>query len=123
MSLGTLDRTPPPFFRQGPSALTKLTFFSALALLLMVADTRFQITQPVRAVIATVLHPVERTLLVPVAAWEGGSDYLVGLQKALTQATTGPARSRAPGRALAAPGAGGEPTTGACARCSSCARP
>ncbi|QTN22918.1 rod shape-determining protein MreC [Rhizobacter sp. AJA081-3] len=86
MSLGTLDRTPPPFFRQGPSALTKLTFFSALALLLMVADTRFQITQPVRAVIATVLHPVERTLLVPVAAWEGGSDYLVGLQKALTQA-------------------------------------
>jgi rod shape-determining protein MreC len=86
MSLGTLDRTPPPFFRQGPSALTKLTFFSALALLLMVADTRFQITQPVRAVIATVLHPIERTLLVPVAAWEGGSDYLVGLQKALTQA-------------------------------------
>ena len=86
MSLGTLDRTPPPFFRQGPSALTKLTFFSALALLLMVADTRFQITQPVRAVIATVLHPIERTLLVPVAAWEGGSDYLVGLQKALTEA-------------------------------------
>jgi rod shape-determining protein MreC len=86
MSLGTLDRTPPPFFRQGPSALTKLTFFSALALLLMVADTRFQITQPVRAVIATVLHPIERALLVPVAAWEGGSDYLIGLQKALTQA-------------------------------------
>ena len=24
--LGTLDRTPPPFFRQGPSALTKLTY-------------------------------------------------------------------------------------------------
>jgi rod shape-determining protein MreC len=86
MSLGTLDRTPPPFFRQGPSALTKLSFFSALALLLMVADTRFQITQPVRAVIATVLHPIERTLLVPVAAWEGGSDYLIGLQKALSQA-------------------------------------
>jgi rod shape-determining protein MreC len=28
MPLGTLDRTPPPFFRQGPSALTKLVFFS-----------------------------------------------------------------------------------------------
>ena len=37
----TLDRTPPPFFRQGPSALTKLSFCSALALLLMVADARF----------------------------------------------------------------------------------
>ena len=31
MPLGTLDRTPPPFFRQGPSALTKLVLFSALA--------------------------------------------------------------------------------------------
>jgi rod shape-determining protein MreC len=39
--LGTLDRSPPPFFRQGPSALTKLTFCSALAIFLMVADTRF----------------------------------------------------------------------------------
>ena len=58
MPLGTLDRTPPPFFRQGPSALTRLMFFSALALFLMVADTRFKLTQPVRAVLATALNPV-----------------------------------------------------------------
>ena len=32
MPLGTLDRSPPPFFKQGPSALSKLMFFSALAL-------------------------------------------------------------------------------------------
>ena len=56
--LGTLDRTPPPFFRQGPSALTKLTFCSALAIFLMVADTRFKLTQPMRTMVATVLHPV-----------------------------------------------------------------
>ena len=49
MPLGTLDRTPPPFFRQGPSALTRLTFFSALAVFLMVADTRFELTRPLRA--------------------------------------------------------------------------
>jgi rod shape-determining protein MreC len=42
MPLGTLDRTPPPFFKQGPSALSKLMVFSALALFLMVADTRFK---------------------------------------------------------------------------------
>ena len=42
MPFGTLDRTPPPFFKQGPSALSKLMFFSALALFLMVADTRFK---------------------------------------------------------------------------------
>ena len=48
MALGTLDRTPPPFFRQGTSALTKLSFCSALAVFLMVADARFTITQPIR---------------------------------------------------------------------------
>lgn len=82
--LGTLDRTPPPFFRQGPSALTKLTFCSALAIFLMVADTRLKLTQPVRTLVATVLHPVERVLRVPVDAWNGTADYLMGLQNALT---------------------------------------
>ena len=38
MPLGTLDGTPPPFFRQGPSARSKLIFFSVLALFLMVAE-------------------------------------------------------------------------------------
>lgn len=83
MPLGTLDRTPPPFFRQGPSALTKLTFCSALALFLMVADTRFHLTEPLRALMSTVVHPVERVLLVPVRAWQGSAEYLGGLQQAL----------------------------------------
>ncbi len=82
MALGTLDRTPPPFFRQGPSALTKLTFCSALALFLMVADTRFQITRPLRAAIATALHPVERALLLPVELLEGAGGYMRGLRDA-----------------------------------------
>jgi rod shape-determining protein MreC len=85
MPLGTFDRTPPPFFRQGPSALTKLSFFSALALFLMVADTRFNVTQPLRAIVSTVLHPIERGLLVPVDAWESGSDYFMGLRNALAK--------------------------------------
>jgi len=82
--LGTLDRTPPPFFRQGPSALTKLMFCSALALFLMVADTRFKLTQPLRVLVATVLHPVERVLRIPVDAWNGAGDYAMGLQRALS---------------------------------------
>jgi rod shape-determining protein MreC len=82
MPLGTLDRSPPPFFRQGPSAFTRLMFFAALALFLMVADTRFKVTQPLRAVVATVLNPVERVLRSPVDAWELVSDYLMGVQHA-----------------------------------------
>jgi rod shape-determining protein MreC len=83
MPLGTLDRNPPPFFRQGYSAFSKLVFFSALALFLMVADTRFKLAVPVRGVIATVLNPVERTLRVPLEMWLGGADYLQGLSHAL----------------------------------------
>jgi len=83
MSLGTIDRTPPPFFRQGPSALTKLAFFSALALFLMVADTRFEFARPLRAAIATVLLPVQRVLNVLVQLWQGGADYMRGLNAAL----------------------------------------
>lgn len=82
MPLGTLDRAPPPFFKQGYSAFTRLVFFSALALFLMVADTRFEITRPLRAAVATMLHPVERVLLAPVEVVVGGQAYLAGLSAA-----------------------------------------
>ena len=83
MALGTLDRTPPPFFRQGPSSLTKLSFCSALAVFLMVADGRFSITQPIRATVATMLYPLQRALLMPVEVVGDGRDYLGGLAHAV----------------------------------------
>lgn len=79
MPLGTLDRTPPPFFKQGPSALSKLMVCSALALFLMVADTRFKITQPVRASVATVLYPIQWVALRPVLAVRMATDYFTSL--------------------------------------------
>jgi rod shape-determining protein MreC len=88
--LGTLDRTPPPFFKQGPSALSKLMVFSALALFLMVADTRFKLTQPLRASVATVLYPVQWVALQPVLALRNAGEYLVDLRN--TQQTEAAAR-------------------------------
>ena len=82
MPLGTLDRSPPPFFKQGPSALSKLMFFSALSLFLMVADTRFRITQPVRAALATALYPVQWLALQPVRAVQGSGEYFTTLNQA-----------------------------------------
>jgi rod shape-determining protein MreC len=79
MPLGTLDGTPPPFFRQGPSALSKLVFFSALAVLLMVADRRFQVTQPLRSVVATALYPLQWVALRPVIWAQGGGQYFQAL--------------------------------------------
>lgn len=82
MPLGTLDRTPPPFFKQGPSALSKLIVFSALALFLMVADQRFRITTPLRSALATVLYPVQWLLLQPVQAAGQASHYFTSLHDA-----------------------------------------
>jgi rod shape-determining protein MreC len=80
--LGTLDRSPPAFFKQGHSALSKLMFFSALALFLMVADARFKITQPVRAAIATVIYPMQWLAMRPVQMVQGGSSYFESLDSA-----------------------------------------
>lgn len=82
MSARSFDRTPPPFFRQGVSALTKLLVFAALAVFLMVADTRFKLVYPLRATIATALHPVQRLLLVPVESWESTTDFWQSMQAA-----------------------------------------
>lgn len=83
MPLGTLDRTPPPFFKQGPSAITRLMFFAALAIFLMVADTRFQITGPLRSAAAVVLEPLQRGLLAPLEGYATLSDYLGGVRRAV----------------------------------------
>ena len=82
MPLGTIDRTPPPFFKQGPSALSKLVVFSAVALFLMVADLRFKVTDPLRAVLATALYPVQWAVLQPVHAITGASGYFASLHHA-----------------------------------------
>jgi rod shape-determining protein MreC len=80
--LGTLDRTPPTFFRQGQSALSKLMLFSALALFLMVADIRFKLTAPIRMAVATALHPLQWLVMRPLEMVRGGSAYFGSLRDA-----------------------------------------
>ena len=82
MPLGTLDRNPPPFFRQGASAFSKLMVFSALALFLMVADTRFALTQPLRMAVATALYPVQWLVMRPVLWAQNAGSYFESLQSA-----------------------------------------
>ena len=82
MPLGTLDRRPPPFFHQGPSALTRLAVFSAVALFLMAADTRFAVTRPLRSGLQMLLLPLERALAVPLQITHAGGEYISGLHAA-----------------------------------------
>ncbi|MCD2512595.1 rod shape-determining protein MreC [Comamonas endophytica] len=85
MPLGTLDRRVPSLFRQGPSALSQLAFYSALALFLMVADARFKLTEPVRQAVATVLYPVQWLMVQPVALVNEGMGYLQSMEQAQAQ--------------------------------------
>jgi rod shape-determining protein MreC len=100
MPLGTLDRSPPPFFKQGPSALSKLMVFSALALFLMVADARFHVAKPVRAAIAAVLYPIQWVVLQPIFLLRGAGEYVGSLKSA--QASEQAARLKLASQALRA---------------------
>ncbi len=85
MPLGTLDRDPPPFFRQGYSALSKLAICSALALFLMTADARFGVMQPLRVAIATVIYPVQWLAMRPVVLVQSMAGYFNSVNQAQTK--------------------------------------
>jgi rod shape-determining protein MreC len=71
-----MDRSPPPFFRQGPSANARLVFFGVLSLGLLIADARFDALGGLRQGIGNVLYPVQRTLLVPRDALALAASYV-----------------------------------------------
>jgi rod shape-determining protein MreC len=48
MALDTLERSAPPIFRRGLSATSKMMLLGLLAVLLMAADHRLQMSQPLR---------------------------------------------------------------------------
>ena len=86
MPLGSVDRRVPSLFRQGPSLLSQLAFYSALALFLMVADARFKLTEPVRQVVASVLYPVQWLVIQPVSLIHQGTEYMQSMEQAQAQA-------------------------------------
>lgn len=71
-----MNSSPPPFFKQGPSANARLVFFSLLAIALLVVDSRLALLGRLRQGIATVLYPVQRTLLVPRDVIHVGAEYV-----------------------------------------------
>ena len=83
---GTLDRHAPSFLRQGPSVISKLVLYSALALFLMVADARFKVTDPLRKMVALALYPVQWLMLQPVEMTTFGAGYFQALQKSQAEA-------------------------------------
>jgi len=82
MALDSIDRSPPPFFRQGLSALSKLVLFGLLSVLLMAADHRLELSTPLRSAVSVVLSPLQWLALLPMRASAGLQDYMAGLDEA-----------------------------------------
>ena len=53
------------FFTRGPSPLARVTFFSLIAIAIMIADHRFQALALVRLGVSAVLTPIEQMLMLP----------------------------------------------------------
>ncbi|MFL9941073.1 rod shape-determining protein MreC [Paraburkholderia graminis] len=72
-----MEYSPPPLFKQGPSALARLVFFVVLALALLISDARFKTLEIVRGVLGVGLYPLQRAALVPRDVFMGAADLAV----------------------------------------------
>ena len=70
-----MEHQPPPFFNRGPAPLVRLTFFVALAFLLMVLDARFRYAESLRAALALAAYPIQRVALAPVQMLTGAAEF------------------------------------------------
>lgn len=75
--MATMAHQPPPFFARGPSPLTRLTFFSLLSFLLLLADGRYHYLQLVRQGASVVLYPLQVLATSPFSLATSVSDYFV----------------------------------------------
>jgi rod shape-determining protein MreC len=58
-------REPPPFFHRGPSPLARLTFFTIVAIAVMIADHRFRALESVRLSLSVLAHPIQQVAAIP----------------------------------------------------------
>ncbi|MGE0314654.1 MAG: rod shape-determining protein MreC [Lautropia sp.] len=71
-----MDRSPPPFFRQGPSANARAFFFAVLSIALMIADARFDALSGLRQGIGNALYPMQKVVQTPGRMIGTTTDYV-----------------------------------------------
>lgn len=74
-----MDYSPPPLFKQGASARAKVVFFSLIALILLVADSRLRSLTVIRQVVGTALYPLQVVAMVPRDALYTVGDYFTSV--------------------------------------------
>lgn len=74
-----MEYSPPPLFKQGPSARARLFAFVFLSVVLLFVDVRYSGMEVVRKAIGTALYPLQRLAAVPRDLLVGASDYITTL--------------------------------------------
>lgn len=70
-----MEHQPPQFFKRGPSALARLSFFGVLSILLMVLDARFHYANGLRNTISLAINPLQQMATAPVTAFNHLSEF------------------------------------------------
>ncbi len=73
------------FFARGPSSLARLTFFSLIAIAVMVADHRFQALSFVRLGVSAVITPIEQALALPGVVAKRAAEYFSDQQRLIEE--------------------------------------
>ncbi|TFV91766.1 rod shape-determining protein MreC, partial [Oxalobacteraceae bacterium OM1] len=79
-----MEYSPPPLFKQGASARAKVVFFTLIALILLVADSRLRSLTAIRQVVGTALYPLQVVAMLPRDAAYTVGEYFTsvsGLQR------------------------------------------
>ena len=78
-------REPPPFFHRGPSPLARLTFFTIVAVALMIADHRLHALESVRLSLSVLVHPVQQLASTPADLIGRAADYFASQDRLLKE--------------------------------------
>jgi rod shape-determining protein MreC len=76
---------PPAFFHRGPSPLARLTFFTIVAIALMIADHRFHALESVRLSLSVLARPIQQLASIPGEILGRGADYFASQERLLRE--------------------------------------
>jgi rod shape-determining protein MreC len=72
-----MEHSPPPFFRTGPTPFARLLIFSALSLVFLIADARFNYLVTLRQVASVIVYPFQRIAAAPAGIVARIGDFFV----------------------------------------------
>lgn len=76
-----MGRQPPPFFNRGPAPLTRLVFFLAICIVIMITDHRLHLLSSLRQSLSVLVYPLQQAAQSPVRLVGRISNYFTDQSK------------------------------------------